>query len=300
MNTAFDVMIVGGSYAGLSAAMALGRALRNVLIIDSGDPCNKQTPHSHNFLTQDGQTPAQIADKAKEQVLQYSTISWHKGLVTSVVSIPAGFEIITAAGEKFRAKKVLFATGIKDEFLPVSGLAEAWGISVVHCPYCHGYEIRGEVTGIIANGDMAFEFCKLISNWSKKLTLFTNGPSTLTAEQAAKIKSKGIPVIESKIRAFEQEKGYLRHITLEDGSQQPLTAAYIRLPFKQHSDIPQQLGCAINEQGFIEVTEFQQTTVPGVYAAGDNTSMFRSVSMAVATGTKAGAVINKELIEEEF
>lgn len=300
MSAAFDVMIVGGSYAGLSAAMALGRALRNVMIIDSGEPCNKQTPHSHNFLTQDGQTPAQIADKAKEQVLQYSTISWHQGFVTSVVSTPAGFEISTAAGEKFNAKKILFATGIKDQLLPVKGFAEAWGISVLHCPYCHGYEIKGEVTGIIANGDMAFDFCKLISNWSKKLTLFTNGPSTLTAEQAAKIKSHGIPVIESRISAFEQEKGYLRHVILEDGSQYPLTAAYVRLPFTQHSDIPQQLGCAINEQGFIVVTEFQQTTVPGVYAAGDNTSMFRSVSMVVAAGTKAGAVINKELIEEEF
>ncbi|MRG44140.1 NAD(P)/FAD-dependent oxidoreductase [Chitinophaga sp. SYP-B3965] len=300
MSATFDVTIVGGSYAGLSAAMALGRAVRNVLIIDSGDPCNKQTPHSHNFLTQDGQTPAQIASKAKQQVLQYPTISWHQGLVADVVSTPSGFEISTAAGEKFKAKKILFATGIKDQLLPVKGFAEAWGISVLHCPYCHGYEIKGEVTGIIANGDMGFEFSRLISNWTKKLTLFTNGPSTLTAEQAAKIRSHNITIVESPISAFEQEKGYLRHIVLEDGTQHPLTAVYAKLPFIQHCDIPKQLGCAITEQGFIEITEFQQTTVHGVYAAGDNTTMLRSVSAAVAAGTKAGAMINRELIEEEF
>jgi len=300
MNATYDVMIAGGSYAGLSAAMALGRALRNVLIIDSGDPCNKQTPHSHNFLTQDGQTPAQIADKAKHQVMQYNTISWHQGLVSNVVSTPAGFEVSTAAGETFLAKKILFATGIKDQLLPVKGLAETWGISVLHCPYCHGYEIRGEVTGIIANGDMAFEFSRLISNWTRKLSLFTNGPSTLTAEQVAKLNSHQIAIIEEVISEFKQENGQLQQIVLKDGTQHAVTAAYIKLPFKQHCEIPQQLGCAITEQGFIEVNDFQQTTIAGVYAAGDNTSMFRSVANAVAAGTKAGAMINKELIEETF
>lgn len=300
MSATYDVMIVGGSYAGLSAAMTLGRALRKVLIIDSGDPCNKQTPHSHNFLTQDGQTPAQIADKAKQQVLQYDTVSWRQGLVTDVQSTADGFNISTAAGENFQAKKILFATGIKDQFLPVKGLAEAWGISVVHCPYCHGYEIRGEATALIANGDTAFELCRLISNWSSRLTLFTNGPSALTAEQTAKIKSHGIAVIEPEISEFEQQNGQLQHIVLKDGSRHAFKAAYIRLPFQQHCDIPKQLGCAINEQGFITVTDLQQTTVPGVYAAGDNTGMMRSVPMAVAAGSKAGAMINKELTDETF
>ncbi len=300
MNATYDVMIAGGSYAGLSAAMALGRALRNVLIIDGGDPCNKQTPHSHNFLTQDGQTPAQIADKAKQQVLQYSTISWHQGFVTNVVSTPAGFEVSTAAGETFLAKKILFATGIRDQLPPVKGLAETWGISLVHCPYCHGYEIRGKATGLIANGEMGFELCRLISNWSNQLTLFTNGPSTLTAEQTAKIKSHHIKVVEAEISEFAHEKGQLQNIVLKDGSKHALEAAYIRVPFKQHSDIPQQLGCVIDEQGYIQVTELQQTTVPGVYAAGDNSNKFRGVSMAVAAGTKAGAMINKELTDEAF
>lgn len=300
MKATYDVMIAGGSYAGLSAAMALGRALRKVLVIDSGEPCNKQTPHSHNFLTQDGQTPAQIAEKAKAQVLQYSTVSWHKGYVSDVITTPDGFKVSTAAGETFLAKKVLLATGIKDQFLPIKGLTETWGISLVHCPYCHGYEIRGEVTGLIANGDMGFELCRLISNWSNQLTLFTNGPSTLTAEQTAKIKSHRIKIIETEISEFEHENGQLQQIVLKDGSKHKATAAYIRLPFKQHSDIPQQLGCTINEQGYIEVTDLQKTNVPGVYAAGDNCSMFRSVAGAVAAGTKAGAMINKELIDEIF
>lgn len=300
MNTAFDVIIVGGSYAGLSAAMALGRALRQVLIIDSGEPCNKQTPHSHNFLTQDGQTPAQIADKAIDQVSHYKTVKWHKGLAVSAFNTAGGFEVSTGAGELFTAKKILFATGIKDQMMPVKGFAESWGISILHCPYCHGYEIRGETTGIIANGDMAFELCRLISNWTKQLILFTNGPSTLTPEQLEKIKHHQITVLESEITAFEHKNGYLRHIELKDGSQHKVTAVYTKVPFTQHCDIPQQLSCAFTEHGFIEVNEFQQTTVPGVYAAGDNTTMLRSVANAVAAGTKAGAMINRELIVETF
>lgn len=297
-NKRFDVIIVGGSYAGLSAAMALGRSIRNVLIIDSGKPCNKQTPHSHNFITQDGQTPQQIAEAAKVQVLKYNTVTFYEDTVIGAVKIENGFIVNTLGGESFATHKLLFATGISDQMLDISGFAECWGISVLHCPYCHGYEVKHKPLGVIANGDMAFEFSRLIHNWSKNLVLLTNGQSTLTQQQTKMIKQHDIEIVEKEIIEIEHDKGYITNIVFKDGSKQKLTAVFAKIGFKQHSTLPEQLGCSINEQGFITVDDFQRTTIPGIYAAGDNTTMFRAVSGAVAAGTKAGAMINKELIEE--
>ncbi len=144
----FDVIIIGGSYSGLSAALALGRSLRHVLIIDSGKPCNEQTPHSHNFLTHDGETPRSIASKAKEEVSKYETVHFHSGLAVRGEKTDSGFEITTEAGESFTAKKLIFATGVRDIMPEIDGISECWGISVIHCPYCHGYEVRGEKTGL--------------------------------------------------------------------------------------------------------------------------------------------------------
>lgn len=179
----YDVIIIGGSYAGLSAAMALGRSLRQVLIIDSGLPCNRQTPHSHNFLTNDGKPPKQIAEEAKRQALNYSTVSFYQGLAVTGKKTETGFVIETDTAETFYASKLLLATGIKDLMPPIKGFAACWGISVLHCPYCHGYEVSHQTLGLIGNGEMGYELSKLLSNWSKDLILFTNGSATLTAEQ---------------------------------------------------------------------------------------------------------------------
>ena len=174
-NNVFDVIIIGGSYAGLAAGMALGRAMRKVLIIDDGKPCNRQTPHSHNFITHDGEAPAAIAGLAKLQVSRYETVQFFKGLATNGIKTQYGFEITVASGKTFAAKKIIFATGIRDILPGINGLAAWWGISVLHCPYCHGYEVRHEKTGILGNGEFAFDFARLISNWTNDLALFTNG-----------------------------------------------------------------------------------------------------------------------------
>src|SRR5687767_8830866 len=154
----FDVIIIGGSYAGLSAAMALGRALRNVLIIDSGKPCNRQTPHSHNFITQDGNSPKQIASVAKEQVAKYNTVEFLDGLATTATKTEKGFEVSTQSGQQFFTKKIILATGLKDNMPAIPGFAECWGITVIHCPYCHGYEVRNVKTGVLGNGDFGVEY----------------------------------------------------------------------------------------------------------------------------------------------
>ncbi|WP_207433152.1 NAD(P)/FAD-dependent oxidoreductase [Sabulibacter ruber] len=299
-RTQFDVIIIGGSYAGLSAAMALGRSLRHVLVLDSGQPCNRQTPHSHNFLTRDGATPTAIAQKAREQVLAYPTVTLKTGKAVQVTGQNSAFEVTTEAGATFKGSKLLFATGVKDLMPEMEGFAECWGISVLHCPYCHGYEVHHQELGILANGDMAFELAKLISNWSPKLIVLTNGAHTFSQEQLKALQKHQISVEEREIASLHHDRGYLQNVEFTDGSTLPLKAVFARPAFTQHCTLPEELGCALTETGHLKVDILQKTTVPGVYAAGDATTMMRTVSMAIAAGTMAGAAINKELIEERF
>ncbi len=296
----FDVIIVGGSYSGLAAGMALGRALKKVLIIDDGKPCNRQTPHSHNFLTNDGKTPAEIAAVANLQVRRYDTVMFFDATAVSGTKTEKGFEIQVTTGQTFAAKKLIFATGIKDLLPDISGLSECWGISVVHCPYCHGYEIRNGKTGILGNGEIAFDFTRLISNWTKDLTLFTNGIVTLTALQREKLKQHQIKIVEKEIEHLEHNNGYLRNIIFKDGSKTSIKAIYAPSPFEQLCKIPESLGCELTEEGYIKIDNFQETSIKGVFAIGDNAAKMRTVANAVAMGASAGMTISKKMILEEF
>lgn len=299
-NNNFDVLIIGGSYAGLSAALALGRALRKVLIIDSGLPCNRQTPHSHNFLTNDGEKPAAIAQKAKAEVLNYDTVQFMQGIAVSGTKLEHGFAVTTDNGTTFTAQKIIFATGVKDLMPSIPGFSECWGASVIHCPYCHGYEVHSQKTGILANGEFAFHYARLLRNWTKDLVVFTNGPAELSDEQRQKIKSHHIPIIEKEIASLNHENGQLRDVVFSDGSAFALNVLYARPSFGQHCNIPELLGCELTDQGFLKVDMFQKTTVEGVYACGDNAQPMRSVANAVASGNMAAAVLNNDMIAATF
>lgn len=303
----FDVIIIGGSYSGLSAAMALGRSLRNVLIIDNGKPCNRQTPHAHNLITQDGEKPNTITEKAKAQVLKYETVKFHNDLAVSgkkTENLPAGqtggFEVITETGGKFTAKKLIFASGIKDIMPNIKGFSECWGISVIHCPYCHGYEVKGKRTGILANGDFAYHYAQLVRNLTKDLTIFTHGKAEFTQQQTDKLSEHHIPIIEKEIKYFNHENGNIRQVIFNDDSIFELKAVYSRPDYEQHCKIPEMLGCKLTESGLLKIDFFQQTTVNGVFACGDNASPMRSLAHAFSSGNITGAIVNNELTEEEF
>lgn len=299
-ETTFEVIIIGGSYSGLAAALALGRSLRTVLVIDSGKPCNRQTPHSHNFLTQDGRAPGEIAALGRQQVEKYDTVKFVDGLATAGRKTEKGFEIQTDAGHTFKARKLIFATGIKDIMPAIDGFAECWGISVIHCPYCHGYEVRNEPTGILGNGEYAYEFSTFILNWTKDLRVFTNGPSSLSPEEASKLRNRNIKLVENEIDKLIHTDGYLEKIIFKDGTSTTVKAVYARPAFEQHSSIPEALGCELTEDGYIKIDPFQKTSVEGVFACGDNTTRMRSVANAVAMGALAATVVNKEIIFEDF
>ncbi|MEJ1242285.1 NAD(P)/FAD-dependent oxidoreductase [Chryseolinea sp. T2] len=296
----YDVIIIGGSYAGLSAAMSLGRSLRNVLIIDSGLPCNRQTPHSHNFITQDGETPAAIAAKAREQVLAYKTVSFINGTAVNATKNEKGFVVINGDGQQFESKKLVLATGIKDNMPKVKGFEECWGISVVHCPYCHGYELRDRKTAIMAKGEKAFHLASLVNNLTNDITLLSSGKHELKEEQIARLQRRNIQIIDTDVSAIDHNDGYVKSVVFADQSRMPFDAVYAAVPFTQHSGIPATLGCAFTEQGHISVDASCRTTVSGVFACGDNSGMMRSVANAVYTGNLTGAVINKEFTDESF
>lgn len=296
----FDVIIVGGSYAGLAAGMGLGRALRRVLIVDSGLPANRFTPESHNFLTQDGQIPSEILKTAGEQVDRYPSVTRISSEVVGARRNGHSFSISLATGQVYEAYALVFATGIVDVIPSISGLAECWGKSVLHCPYCHGFEVRGVKTGILGNGDYAFEFGSLISNWTADLTIYTNGVSTLTREQTQKLRAHNIMVVEDAIEMFDHANGYIERIVFSNGSMTPVKAMYIRPAFRQHCELPGLLGCEMTDEGYIKVDGTQRTTIPGVYACGDSVTRIRTVANAVSTGTTTAITLNKDLIAQSF
>lgn len=296
----FDVIIIGGSYAGLSAAMALGRSLRKVLIIDHGQACNRYTPHSHNFITHDGAEPAAIAQKARAQVLQYDTVTFLEAEAVSARALERGFEIGTREGAWLSAKKLIFATGIKDIFPDPEGFEACWDKTIIHCPYCHGYEFRDKKTAIWAEGDRALHLAGLVHNLSKDISIISQNKAGFKQEQLEKLQQHRIPLIDKTVKSIIHKNGSIRKLVFEDGHEEHFDAVYAALPFRQQSAVPEALGCELTESGHIKVDAFQKTAVPGIYACGDNSSMMRSVANAVYTGNLSGAMVNHELSQESF
>lgn len=297
----YDVVIIGGSYAGLSAALALGRSLRHVLVIDNNNPCNKSAPEAHNFLTNDGATPCEIRDKGKAQIKHYKTVVFANDTVTDVVKTENNhFKILSENSKPVKCKKVLFATGITDTLPNISGFKACWGISILHCPYCHGYEVANKKLGVLGNADMGYEMAKTICHWADELILFTNGVSTLSSAEVLLLNKHNITLIENEITNIVHDNGYIQEIQFEDTEPEKMDALFTQLPFVQQCDIPEKLGCEFTDNGFIKVSKTMETSIPGIYAAGDCLTLFRSVANAVAAGNKAGATINKQFIAEAF
>ena len=298
-NNAFEVLIIGGSYAGLSAALTLGRSRRKTIIIDSGEPCNSASPKAHNLLTHDGSSPAEITAIGKAQVLMYPSIEFKTGKATQINRALQKFEVVLESGEKYLAKKIVLATGIRDQFPAIDGFAECWGKTVIHCPYCHGFELKDRPTAIFANGEIALNFAKLVYNLTKDITILTNGKKMFSASTLNKFKERNIRLIEARVARIIEKNGAIEALLFEDGSSIKVAAMYAGLSIKQHSDIPEKIGCEMDDQGLIKVDSAQQTSIKGIFACGDNSAM-RSLSVAIKTGMIAGGFINSELCEENF
>lgn len=291
-HSTYEVIVIGGSYAGLSAALTLGRSLRRTLIIDGGDPCNKTAPVTHNFITHDGDDPAAVSRAAREEVLAYDTVAFVRDLAVRLEGTDGNFTVATAGGVTYRAEKILFATGLNDGLPDIPGVRECWGKSVIHCPYCHGYEVRKQPTGILMNNEHTLHMVNLIRNWTDDLTLFTNGPTSVASED---IRATGTKLVEQPIDHLLHDAGQLRGVCLTDGSEVNLHALYLHPILTQKCPLPEAIGCQLEPNGTIKVDEFRMTTVPGIYAAGDCTTLMRTVSYATGSGTMTGAMVNHGL-----
>jgi thioredoxin reductase len=294
----YDVIIIGGSYAGLSAAIQLGRARRKVLIIDEGLRRNRFAAHSHGFITQDGVDPAVIAAKAREQVLNYPTIEWLSARADSAQKMAtsdtdAGFEVL-AKDARHQSRRLLLATGVKDLLPAIVGLAERWGKAVFHCPYCHGYELNQGPIGVIAGSELSMHHALMLPDWGPT-TLLLNDAFTPDAGQLAALTARGTTLERCPISAITGHAD----INLADGRMLSFAGLFAMAPFELASPIATDLGLEM-EQGplgaTIKTDVMKETSLPGVFACGDAARPIASVALAVGDGNLAGAGVHRSLM----
>ncbi|CAN7547677.1 NAD(P)/FAD-dependent oxidoreductase [Paenibacillus sp. LjRoot153] len=292
----YDCLIIGGGPAGLNAALVLGRARKNVLLIDEGRPRNRVTQETHGFLSRDGIKPSEFRRIALEQIRVYPTVDHVSDTAVSITGSDGDFQITTAQGERYEGKKVLFAIGKKDIPLDINGLAEVYGKSAFVCPYCDGWELRDQSLVLIVNGAKALHLAKMISGWTSRFTICTNGPDELSGAEKEELKQHNIPIYDSPIRSIVSNEGYVQHVELEDGNRLPCTGIFFGPKLVIGSDLPQTIGCEMTEAGTVVVDQFGKTNVPGIYSAGDAASEMYQAIMAASLGAIAGMSINGELL----
>ncbi len=293
-----DVAVIGGSFAGLSAAMQLARARRQVLLVDAGSPRNRFAAASHGFFGHDGTPPAQLIETARAQLLAYPTVRWLPVAANGARAVGAGFELDLADGSTAQARRVVLATGLRDEVDDVPGMAERWGTSVLHCPYCHGYEVADVPLGVLGNHPMSAHKAVMIPDWGPT-TFFTQGRFEPDAELAAQLQARKVTIERSPVVALLGTAPALDGVKLADGRIVPLRALFTAPRAFMASDLASQLGCAIDEGPMgpmIRVDERKQTTVPGVFAAGDAANAMHNGTLASASGVLAGVGAHQSLM----
>lgn len=291
-----DVLIVGGSVAGLSAATYLGRMRRKVLMVDGGKPCNRVSHASHGFLTRDGVDPAALLQIGREQLQTYPTVQLRSGLVTAIQPIADGFQATLETGETVNAHKVLLAMGLRDHLPSLTNVEQFWGRSAFHCPYCDGWEVRDQPLAVQGNGDGALHRAKLLLNLTDDLVICTDGPATFTDADWQFLRARQVRVLESPLVGLEGEGEQLHTLHFADGSTLARHALFLNLRTSQHTELAAALGCEINDMGFVQTDAQARTNVAGVYAAGDMTNPMRAVIFASAQGAAAGIWLNVELM----
>lgn len=292
-----DVVIVGGAFAGLAAATYLARARRRVCVIDAGQPRNRFADASHGFLGFDGSDPASILATARGQLAAYPTVTMIEAEAMEARALGDGFAVSLSTGEAVSARKAILAFGLRDTLEPVPGLQARWGKSVLHCPYCHGFEFADRRLGVLFRTSMSVHQACLVSEWGPT-TLFLNG-AELDPESAEMLAKRGVAIEPGRLKRLVGEGSELSAVELEDGRARPVEALYVAPQSSLASPIAEQLGAAIDDGPMgplIRTDGDRMTTLPGLYAAGDIARAPHSVSWAVADGVTAGTAAHRALV----
>lgn len=300
MNQLLDVLIIGGGPAGLNAALVLGRARKNVVVIDDETPRNWVTRETHGFVTRDGASPREFRKAAKEQIAAYPSVQFASDTATAITGNDGDFVIKTTQGASYRTKKILFAVGKKDLPLDINGLTEVYGKSAFVCPYCDGWELRDQSLVIIVSGDKALHMAKVISGWTAQYTICTNGSDSLTDEQREELKQHHVTVFDAPIQSINSEEGMVQQVVLNDGTAIPCTGVFFQPKLFTGSELPKAIGCEITESGTVIVDATGKTSVAGVYSAGDAASELYQAITAASLGALSAVSINNELNFEKW
>jgi thioredoxin reductase len=295
----YDVIVVGGGPAGISAALVLGRCQRNVLVIDAGLSRNRWSNAMHGFISRDGMHPLEFLKIAREELKPYG-VQWLHGRVGQAICHGTHFEIVDEEGNHYSAKKLMVATGISDYLPELEDIETYYGKSIHHCPYCDGWESRNKPLVAYGIGKVAVGLSMSLKTWSPDVTLCTDGTNKIPKQDLAKLTRNGVKVKTEKITKLRGDGPYLKFLAFEDKSVIPCEAMFFSMGTYQNTDILQQLNCELNIKGIAKADVKQKTNVPGLYVAGDTTRDMQQVIIASAEGTKAGIMINIELQKESY
>jgi thioredoxin reductase len=302
LAASFDAVVIGGSFAGLSAALQLARARRTVAVVDDGAPRNRFAARSHGFFAQDGTPPLQLIAAARERVQAYPTVQFVSGRALRAGRDGDGdggrqFSVSLADGRTLAARRLLLAIGVQDTFPDIDGLAPRWGASVLHCPYCHGYEEAGRRLGVLSAGPASVHHALLIKEWGPT-TLLLNG-QPLADDEAARLRAHGVAIEPAVVQALEGPLPRLGAARLADGRSLPLDALFVAPRVRIGHELVDALGCEVADGPFgpmLRVDDMKQTSVPGVYAAGDAAHLRHNATFASADGVLAGVSLHHSLI----
>lgn len=299
----YDVAVVGGGAAGLSGAVTLGRSLRSVVVIDAGAPRNAPADGVHNYLTRDGISPADLVAVGREEVARYGGVVID-GEAVDAVRVVEGFRLRLADGRTTRARRLLVTTGLVDELPDVPGVRELWGIDVHHCPFCHGWEIRGQAIGFLGTATAPLSRSLLFRQWTPDLVVFKHEAAAPSEAEAEQLAARGIRIVDSVVDSLVVTDGRLSGVRLADGRIEPRQALFVAPRMVARSGLLTALGLPTAEHPlgmgtFVASDPQGLTAVPGVWVAGNVTDLVAQVVTSAGAGVMAGAAINADLLAED-
>ena len=294
----YDVVVIGGGAAGLSAALVLSRARRRVLVVDAGSPRNAPAAHLHGYLSRDGFPPGDLLAVGRVEVTSYGGEIVAGRVDELVRDEPTGFGVLLAGGERVAARRLLVTTGLRDQLPDIPGLRDRWARDVLHCPYCHGYEVRDSRLGVIGGTPGAVRYAQIVRQWTHDLVYFTP-PAVLTAVERSQLTARAIGVIEGRVAQLVIDEDQLVGVQMGDGSVVPRDAVFVPPRFVPQSRLLVGLGCAVDSEGWVTTDPTGRTSVPGVWAAGNVVDPRAQVITAAGAGSSAAIALNADLVEDD-